>query len=249
MTPPVITFEADPKRRYLIDGVEVPSVTTILGVLAKPALPWWGMQTGVDGLCALHRQGVPIPWDDPEGATKLLIEHRLTVNHVRDNAASRGTGVHDALEAWATSGRVPKLSEFPSEERGYVTALAKALIHLDPTPGATEVMVGSTEHGFAGRYDLRCFIDGRHVRLDLKTGKRVYDEALLQLAAYELAAVEMGEHPSDQRLVLRLDREGGFEVVESHATQDMFLGVLRAYQAVQALKKSRPRKKRQKATA
>jgi hypothetical protein len=90
-------------------------------------------------------------------------------------------------------------------------------------------MVGSTEHGFAGRYDLRCVIDGCHVRLDLKTGKRVYDEALLQ------------------RLVLRLDREGEFEIVESHATPDMFLGVLRAYQAVQALKKSRPRKPRRKA--
>src|SRR5690242_3907680 len=31
---------------------EVPSVTTVLGVLDKPALPWWGMKCGVEGVLA-----------------------------------------------------------------------------------------------------------------------------------------------------------------------------------------------------
>lgn len=250
MTPPVIEFHETPRRHYKLDGEQVPSVTQILGCLAKPALTWWGMQVGVKGLCHLHQVGAEIPWDDPDGACKLLTEHKLTVNHVRDQAATRGKSVHDALEAYATSGTVPRPSAFPAEDRGFVQALAKALMELQPECLATEVMVGSTEHGFAGRYDLRCNIDGAHVRLDLKTGKRVYDEALLQLAAYELASIEMGEDPSEKRLVLRLDQAGDFEVVESHATPDMFLGIKRAYDAIQALKDARPRKpRRARATA
>lgn len=252
MTPPVIVFEEPPefpKRRYLLDGEVVPSVTQILGVLAKPALPWWGMTVGVDGLLHLKAQGVEIPWDDPEGACKLLTEHKLTVNHVKDAAATRGKSVHDALEAFATEGTVPRPSTFPAEDRGFVQALARALMELAPECEATEVMVGSSEHGFAGRYDLRCRVDGVLARLDLKTGKRVYDEALLQLAAYELAAVEMGEEPSDRLLVLRLGVDGEFEVVESHATPDMFLGIKRAYDALQALKDSRPRKPRKSKAA
>lgn len=242
--PPEVIYQEGPPRRYLIDGEPVPSVTQILGVLAKPALPWWGMTVGVQGICRLHRDGEEIPWDDPEGACKLLTAHKLTVNHVRDAAAGRGTGAHDALEAWATQGTVPRPSAFPAADRGFVQALARALIALEPEPQASEVIVCSAEHRYAGRYDLRCRIDGALCRLDLKTGKRVYDEALLQLGAYEGAAVEMGEEPSDRLLVLRLDESGEFELVQSHATVDMFLDVKRAYDALQALKSSRPRKAR-----
>lgn len=244
LLPPTITFEETPKRRYLLNGQVVPSVTQILGVLDKPALPWWGMQIGVKGLLHLHQQGVEIPWDDDEGACKLLTEYKLTVNHVRDTAASRGVGAHTGLEEWAQDGTVPRPSRFAPEDRGYAQALAKALIALRPEPEACEVIVGSAVHGFAGRYDLRCRIDGKLCRLDLKTGKRVYDIALLQLAGYEVAALEMGEEPADRLLVLRLGQSGEFEVVESHATPEMFLGVKAAYDAMQALKAARPRKSR-----
>ncbi len=247
MTPPVITFEEPPefpKRRYLLDGEVVPSVTTVLDVLAKPALTWWGQTIGVQGVCHLHELGVEIPWGDPAGVTKLLTEHRITVNHQRDAAATRGRSIHDALEAWAQHGTVPRLSDFPTEDRGYVQALAAAVMELRPECEATEVMVGSSVHKFAGRYDLRCRIDGALVRLDLKTGRRIYTEALVQLAAYELAAVEVGEEPSDRRLILRLGEDGSHEVAESFATGDMFLGILAAYNALQELKASKPKKPR-----
>lgn len=247
MTAPVITFEEEPRRRYLLDGEQVPSVTQVLSILDKPALSWWGMCVGVEGVAQLHLQGVEVPWEDTDGAVKLLTEHRLTVNHVRDAAATRGKSVHDALQAFAEHGTVPRPSDFPAEDRGYVQALARALMDLDPVCDATEVIVGSAEHRYAGRYDLRARSGGRLIRADLKTGKRVYDEALLQLAAYELAAVEMGEEPSDARLVIRLDASGDFEVVESHATADMFLGVKRAYDALADLKAARPRKPRKAA--
>ena len=244
-----VEFTEGPPRKYTVNGEVCPSVTQILGVLNKAALPWWGMTVGVQGVCELARAGEDLDWRDPEGIVGLLTATKRTVNHVRDSAATRGKSVHDALEEYATTGATPKPSQFPVEDRGFVQALAKALMELDPQCEQTEVMVGSVEHGFAGRYDLRCTINGQPVRLDLKTGKRVYDEALLQLAAYELAAVEMGEEPAERLVVLRLDQGGDFEAVDSHATGDMFLGVKAAYDALAELKAERPRKPRKRAAA
>jgi hypothetical protein len=112
------------------------------------------------------------------------------------------------------------------------------LFELEPVFHKTEVMVGSAKHGFAGRYDVRCEIDGQICLLDLKTGKGIYDAALLQLAGYELASVEMGEEPVDRLVVLRLGADGKYETKDSHATLGMFLGVKAAYDALKALQKA-----------
>ena len=70
MTPPVVEFQAEPRRRYLVNGQPVPSVTQILGVLDKPALVWWAMRVGVEGACQLQESG-SLP-SDPEAAVKAL---------------------------------------------------------------------------------------------------------------------------------------------------------------------------------
>jgi hypothetical protein len=44
-------------EKYPDEGwVDVPSVTTALGILEKPALPWWGMKVGVEGVLELRRK-------------------------------------------------------------------------------------------------------------------------------------------------------------------------------------------------
>jgi hypothetical protein len=68
-----IKFETKPYRRYFIRkgpltaleladdkgwGKKVSSVTEILGILDKPALPWWGMTIGVDGILHLIAEKV-----------------------------------------------------------------------------------------------------------------------------------------------------------------------------------------------
>lgn len=232
---PVVEFQAEPKRRYLVDGEPVPSVTQILGVLDKPALVWWAMRVGVEGACQLQESG-SLP-ADPEAAVKALTARKLTVNHVKTKAATRGTSLHDALEAYLQHGSVPMPAGFPEEDRGYVRALARAMLDLRPEPFKTEVVVGSAVHGFGGRYDLLCGLDDHTLRVDLKTGKRVYETAHLQLAAYELAAVEMGEAPTDEQAVLRLGEDGEYEFVVSRAAPEDFLAVKAAYDAVTGLKR------------
>jgi len=157
---------ADPEN-----WTEVPSVTTVLGVLDKPALPWWGMKCGVEGVLALYGSGHLVGNGSPEtswlahhyggqatvdSVVASLTEQKLTVNHVRDKAGDRGQSVHDAFEAWARTGLKPDPSIYPDEERGYVEGLLAFLADVPSIePIAAEVLVASAEHGFAGRYDIR----------------------------------------------------------------------------------------------
>lgn len=182
-----VFYSPAPKRHYKVrkqlllatdadqpEWVEVPSVTTILGVLDKPALSWWGMKVGIEGVLELHRRGalthgtvngheVIAARDDVgawvvAGAEHIVSEltaNKLTVNHVRDKAGDRGTAVHDAFELWADDGKLPDPSMFPDEQRGYVEGLVAFLKDVNPEPVGAEVMVGSVKHGFAGRYDVR----------------------------------------------------------------------------------------------
>lgn len=263
MRKPEIVFDAD-AHKYTVDGVPVPSVTQILGVLDKPALPWWGMTVGVQGVAQLRNLGAEIPWADADGITKMLTEHKLTVNHVRDKGGARGSGAHGALEQWMQFGTPPQPLAFPVEERGYMQALARALIALRPEVIATEVMVASVEHGFAGRYDLVARIRskdselmerlglelGATALLDLKTSKGIYpDQHFPQVEAYEGASVECGGDPTDARLVLRLGADGMFEVARSYATFEDFLAIKGAFDALRRLKAAKPRKARAKAAA
>jgi len=46
-----------------------------------------------------------------------------------------------------------------------------------------------------------------------------------QLAGYEESAVECGQEPTDFQAVLRLDKDGSYELEESCATTEDFLAV------------------------
>ena len=67
-----------------------------------------------------------------------------------------------------------------------------------------------------------------------------YDENLIALAGYEMAAVESGYLPSDVRLVVRLGPDGEYDATESHATEDVFLAAKTAHREKAYLTKPRP---------
>lgn len=240
------------------DWRKVVSVSTILKCLDKPALPWWGMKVGVQGVLALQEKGALPSLADSDDVVKLLTEHKLTVNHVRDRAGARGVTVHDALEAWCERGELPNPELWPVAQRGFVTGLLAFLEAVTLEPEATECIVASYEHEYAGRYDLRARLGEATVRtfahkkdpakdvfstipggrylLDLKTSSGVYLEHFLQLEGYEGAAVESGDEPTDVRAVLNVTEDGRYQFVLSPATHDDFLAVLECHNAVAALK-------------
>lgn len=269
-----IYYQAGPKRLYKIkpsglsEGLwnydewrEVPSVSQVLDVLEKGGLSWWGMKVGVEGLQTLLNiewEQLPVHWHlaSVEEIVALLTERKLTVNHVRDKAADRGTSVHKALEAFAETGVVPDPKFYPENEQGYVAGLVAFINDAHPNTLSSELMVASAKHGFAGRFDwlagldfaeevvvktypkkkpVRAAVSGGWL-IDLKTSKGVYSSYKLQTAGYEGALIECGYPAPDHKGILRVTEDGRYELVESHATFDDFLAVLKTYHVLQRLK-------------
>lgn len=242
-------------RGYKIDGEPVVSVTEALECLDKPALPWWGMTVGVRGLHALMGMGIAVPTKHPEHGhwclahakngrweeatvedlVDLLTTIKATVNHKKDEGGKRGQSAHDAFEAWGVTGELPDPKQYSFEEEPYVRALRDFLEILgsDWETEAQEIVVGSKQHGFAGRFDMKGRLAapkkvvtkvypknppktveipaGRGI-LDLKTSKDVYFNHALQLEAYEGAGVECGHEPTDWRAVLQVGADGRYQL-------------------------------------
>lgn len=173
-------------HRYWLDGQYVPGVTTILGCLDKPAIPKWAATQvatfvaenadAVEQLRALGERGMvaalkEIPWKK------------------RDDAATRGTTLHDYAEALLKGEEVDVDDEL-------VPVVENALTFMEDwriEPIATECAVASREHWYAGTADLFANYtrpDTGHMGVaifDWKSGKALYPEYAWQLNAYAFA--------------------------------------------------------------
>lgn len=264
-----IRYTWEPKRKYEVRSatatdsddfwVEVPSVTTVLGCLDKPGLPWWGMKVGVQGVLDLNANGT-LGELSVDAIVRQLTQQGLTVNHTLSNAGDRGSAVHDAFETWANTGQVPHPEIYPEEQAGYITGLVAFIRDFDAGGVAhakTEIMVGSLAHGYAGRFDLRCYFNGGKMvtksypkradkvelvppgsyLLDLKTSKSVYATHAAQLIAYEVASIECGYSPTDGRAVVHVTEDGRYEFIRCNAQPEDFLSILATYLALDRGKK------------
>lgn len=215
----VVTFEdglpdddGNTKRRsYKVDGERFPSVTTLLGIVDKsgPLMAW---------------------------AVKETLAGR-DYKETRDTAATRGTSVHDALEALSKDGTVPSLSDFPEEDRGYVQALCSWWLDHNPEPVLVEQVVASKRLRFAGRFDLLASIDGFTHLIDLKTSAHVYETHHLQMMGYRLALVECGWPDPTVCSILRVGEDGAYEFVPANAEPADFEAVVALYEVLKKVRR------------
>jgi hypothetical protein len=165
---------------YKLDGEKILGVTTAIDVLDKPALREW-----------YAKQAAARAVDEWDRLADLPVSERLAYiqRGARDTttaAALRGTDIHRHGQALAEGREV----DVPDEYRGPVEAYARWLDEWDVTPWAVETPLASTQHLYAGTADLWGHVgrrDGAFCLLDIKTGRGVYDETGLQLAAYRFA--------------------------------------------------------------
>jgi hypothetical protein len=169
---------------YLIDGRDAPGVTTILQALAKPALIEWAANTTAE--YAIDH------WSDlldmtPSARLATLKGARWGENR---RAIRRGLSVHHL--AWQLAAGVEV--EIPDDLAGPVESYVRFLDEWNPTPILSESVVASRRFRYCGTLDLLARTpDGRVWLLDVKTGKGIYGETGLQLAAYARADVYLDE--------------------------------------------------------
>jgi hypothetical protein len=178
-------------RYYAIDGKKFPSVTSILDVLNKPQLVNWAVRLTRDSLeqelFTLQRANSLQDLNAGSLLAKSASEH----NRVKNAAADHGIDIHRRIAAYVDD----KFSYMSKNARDPVIKAFRAWQdEAQFVPNASEKLVISGEHEYAGSADLIGTLDGRLALLDIKTGRGVYPEYKLQLAAYAVAWSEMTGH-------------------------------------------------------
>jgi len=227
-------------RFYAIDGRQLPSVTTILDVIAKPGLaPWYAKQERqyfeTAMLEVLSKPGAR----DPEYVLAAVVEAVSGVkaaDRERQRASVIGTAVHAGIE-WQLR---TALGEDAGSEPALPEAAAWAVeswkdwassVALEPL--AIERTVYCYACGYAGTLDLYARVKGVLTVLDWKSGKAIYPEAFLQNVAYRHAA-KRRRMPSTQGLIVRLPKlvdDPAWEVMPVPATLSIedFLAAMRLW--------------------
>ncbi len=234
----------DRARFYWINGRQLPSVTTILEVIAKPALgPWYAKEERRQLETALLEVLVRPGPADREAYKAFVLEHLATAitgvkaaDRARERAATIGTAVHAGIE-WQIRTR---LGEDAGPEPILPDAAAWAVeswkdwaksVALEPL--ALERVVYCEDCGYAGTMDLYARVKGIPTVLDWKTGRAIYPEAFLQNVAYRHAAARLGM-PGEQGMIVRLPKrldDPAWEAmgVPPTITMDEFLAALRLW--------------------
>jgi len=183
-------------RIYTISGHNLWSVTTILGNgLPKPAIAGWQARTIAEYAVANHRQlsamleAVRVRVT-PEG-TYLVTDPDAVAAAVewlkgspwRESSRKMdlGSTVHAEAEAYVLETPRPEPGEIVAP---YVASFRHFLEDFAPEYEATEATVFNLAEGYAGTLDAIVRVAGRSLVVDYKTGKDIYADVALQLAAY-----------------------------------------------------------------
>jgi hypothetical protein len=238
-------FEFDAKKhKYFLDGREMTGCTTILGVIAKPALIQWAANMAVDYLKGLEHDLLTA--DDFEAARKAHTRKR-------DDAAQKGTDTHALVEEYikfciAENGGEPQLTGTePHSIRPFQEWAQRENIRFL----ASEQQVYSRSLFVAGTYDFMFEKDGKRYVGDLKTMKKLYDRLpIMQCAGYALMWEEMRgverefehneQHEIDGYCIFNLPKERAFDEKvdvpwswDTEGDREAFTSAVRLYRYLQ----------------
>lgn len=174
-------------------GQRLPSVTTCLSVLAKPAIIHWAWQLGVEGLDYRKVK-------ESASSTGTLV-HELMLHDLKNEEPDLSNWTGEQIQSTIPS--MTKYSEWKTQHKIEVINLETALV--------------SEKYGYGGTFDFLGRIDGQLVLADFKTSKSLYIENCCQLAAYRELVRECGGVSDGIGIslrVLRVGKENGGELKE-----------------------------------
>jgi len=214
---------------------ELPSVTTILQVISKPALTAWSAKVEREMVTSASAD----LYEDIHGTPRMsrsayliTLRNRLGLQkaHVKElaKASDIGSQAHALIEWTMRTQLMQKCGPSPRITDAAQWAFMawedwRKTVNLKPV--CIEQVVFSENYGYAGTLDLLAEVEGVLTVVDWKTGKAVYSEAHLQNAAYRQAIREMGHGDPKQGLIVRLPKvetDPNFEVVAAKPENLMF---------------------------
>jgi hypothetical protein len=168
-------------RCYLdpVTGTEYPSVTTILKLLAKPALETWKHKQIAATAILLGDLSAAV---EEQGINEVLAHLVEAPDRIGQAAANRGTEVHHYAEAVARGTALPEVGE---EAADYLASFHRFVAEWKLEWVDVEATVVNDEVGYAGTLDAWAFVRlGPDLALvDWKTCRYAYAEHAMQLAA------------------------------------------------------------------
>ena len=191
------------------EGKRVPGTTTITGLLNKPYLIKWANNLGLEGIDS---------------------------SKYTDEAAAIGTLAHAMVQAHLQKDELD-MDQFSKiqidhAENSLISFFEWKSRHTIEPIFCEKAMVSDAMQ-YGGTIDCYCLLDGEPVLLDFKTGKAIYEEYFVQLAAYRNLLEENGcEVKRCQILRIGRDETEGFEertVTDTSKYFDIFKNLLNVY--------------------
>ena len=191
----VPSLKGEPRPTTLRDARKLgllPSVTNILGVIAKPELTAWLQEQAVMAALTLPR----IAGETEDAFAKRVVEDSLTT---RDNAADFGTAFHHGAERIAQTLELDlqhPAADWLWHYRDWYQAQVRELHWTERTlveplrgfAGTADLLVEHREHGL-------CIVDLKTMKIRPGEKPKPYKSWCYQLAAYRDAVVIGDERP------------------------------------------------------
>lgn len=219
------------RRRYTLDDVEFDSVSSIVGTLDKPALQHWLKDQSARGAVEAERMGA-LAGVSEEDILRVMRKLGLGADAARDEGSDRGKAVHAAMHTLATEGRPPNPADFPEAWRLWLQGSMRAWLALDPLVIASEEIACHPQLAYAGRPDLLAVVGGKVTLIDYKTGKgKIYDGAHYQTRLYALALLRCLGLKVERILIVGIDDDGGYQLVECEASAGDAISLIGTYRS------------------
>ena len=211
-------------HRYTVNGKDALGVTTVLGVISKPALMFWAVNEAVGYLKENWKAGVS--YDEVQIKT-MLEEAKTAHRKKKDTAADLGTMIHKWIEQYI-NGENPEPPINPEMQKA-IQAFLLWVKKNNVKFIVSERVVYSRRYNYAGTTDFICEIDGKKYIGDIKTSNAIYSEYLMQVAAYRYALQEEEGSNYDGMMIIRVPKDDGeIEIREFNNYADHATAFIRA---------------------
>jgi hypothetical protein len=219
-------------HQYKINGVNIPSVTGITGIIDKSqVLLGWAERLTNEYMDDKWPLNVRVWKDVDSDSIKALVKeaaHQYAIK--KTEAADIGTLVHDyAMEfakAKINGTQLPRLNDelYPQQAFNGINAFLEWVRVHNVEFSDTEFVVYSKQYKYVGTCDVFATVDGVETVLDYKTSKGVYPEAHLQVSAYHHAFKEEYGYKYSKAAILHFNKDTGEFAVHEVNTVKAFQG-------------------------